>query len=137
VTDGRRPAGHDDVAALWEMLTDANASVFGVTDYGLEEGNEGSLVVYDSPDAFNALRTQAPRTLVLRNGAPVARTEPSVTADRIRSISIAEHSGPAHEQAGDSGRETRHRTFGSDGVWSCRDCQLHVRFKKRSSLLEK
>ncbi|MFO7926810.1 amidohydrolase family protein, partial [Natronomonas sp.] len=72
-------AGHDDVEALWEMLTDANASVFGVTDYGLAEGNEGSLVVYDSPDAFNALRTQAPRTLVLRNGAPVARTEPSVT----------------------------------------------------------
>jgi cytosine deaminase len=72
-------AGHDDVATLWEMLTDANASVFGLDDYGLAEGNEGSLVVYDSPDAFNALRTQAPRTLVLRNGEPIARTEPSVT----------------------------------------------------------
>ena len=72
-------AGYDDVTTLWEMLTEANASVMGVSEYGLEEGHDGSLVVYDSPDAFNALRTQAPRTLVLRNGSPIARTEPSVT----------------------------------------------------------
>jgi cytosine deaminase len=83
-------AGHGDVPTLWEMLTDANASVFGATDYGLAEGNEGSLVVFDSPDAFNALRTRAPRTLVLRDGEPVARTEPSETrverADKQHSI---------------------------------------------------
>jgi cytosine deaminase len=72
-------AGRDDVADLWEMLTDANATVFGADGYGLAEGNEGSLVVYDSPDAFNALRTRAPRTLVLRDGEAVARTEPART----------------------------------------------------------
>jgi cytosine deaminase len=72
-------AGHGDVETLWEMLTDANASVFGAADYGLAEGREGSLVVYDAPDAFNALRTRAPRTLVLRDGDPVARTEPATT----------------------------------------------------------
>lgn len=38
-----------------------------------------SLVVSDAPDGFNALRTQAPRTLVLRDGDPVARTEPAST----------------------------------------------------------
>jgi cytosine deaminase len=72
-------AGHGDVAALWEMLTGANAAVVGASDYGLEEGNAGSLVVYDAPDGFNALRTQAPRTLVLRDGDPIARTEPAST----------------------------------------------------------
>jgi cytosine deaminase len=72
-------AGHGDVAVLWEMLTDANAAVFGTEEYGLEEGNEGSLVVFDAPDGFNALRTQAPRTLVLRGGDPIARTEPATT----------------------------------------------------------
>lgn len=58
------------------MLTASNAEIFGKTDYGLEEGHEGSLVVFDSPDAFNALRTRAPRTLVLRDGDIVARTDP-------------------------------------------------------------
>ncbi|MBB6647242.1 cytosine deaminase [Halobellus ruber] len=72
-------AGRGDVAALWEMLTDANAAVFGAERYGLDEGTEGSLVVYDATDGFNALRTQAPRTLVLREGDPIARTEPATT----------------------------------------------------------
>ncbi|MFB6270391.1 MAG: cytosine deaminase [Halobacterium sp.] len=71
--------GRDDVTPLWEMLTAANAEVFGVDDYGIEEGNEGSLVVYDAPDGFNALRRQAPRSLVLRHGDPVARTNPAET----------------------------------------------------------
>ncbi|QCC46243.1 cytosine deaminase [Halobellus limi] len=72
-------AGRADVEVLWEMLTDANAEVFDADGYGLSEGDEGSLVVYDAPDGFNALRTQAPRTLVLREGDPIARTEPSTT----------------------------------------------------------
>jgi len=75
-------AGRDDVADLWEMLTEANADVFGVDEYGLGEGVAGSLVVYDSPDAFNALRTRAPRTLVLREGEPVARTAAATTTVR-------------------------------------------------------
>jgi cytosine deaminase len=72
-------AGYSDVSALWELLTDANAAVFGAADYGLEEGVEGSLVVFDAPDPFNALRTRAARTLVLRDGDPIARTEPATT----------------------------------------------------------
>jgi len=72
-------SGRGDVEPIWDMLTHANAEVFGVDAYGLAEGNEGSLVVYDSPDGFNALRTQAPRRLVLRDGRPIARTEPATT----------------------------------------------------------
>jgi cytosine deaminase len=71
--------GYDDVATIWQMLTDANAEVFGVEEYGLQQGNEGSLVVYDSSDAFNTLRTRPPRRLVLKEGEPVAQTEPSET----------------------------------------------------------
>jgi cytosine deaminase len=72
-------AGRGDVPALWEMLTEANAEIFGATGYGLAEGNEGSLAVFDSPTPFDALRTRAPRTLVLRDGDPVARTDPTET----------------------------------------------------------
>ncbi len=72
-------AGRGDVPSLWEMLTEANAEIFGATDYGLAEDNEGSLVVFDSPTPFDALRTRAPRTLVLRDGDPIARTDPGET----------------------------------------------------------
>jgi len=69
-------AGRDDVQTIWTMLTEANAEVVGAADYGLREGGEGSLVVFDSPTLFDALRTRAPRTLVLRDGDPAARTDP-------------------------------------------------------------
>jgi cytosine deaminase len=70
-------AGRGDVPVLWEMLTEANAEIVGASGYGLREETAGSLVVFDSPDGFNALRTQAPRTLVLRDGDPIARTAPA------------------------------------------------------------
>ena len=38
--------------------------------------------MYDAPDAFDALRTQAPRSLVLRDGTPVATTERGATMFR-------------------------------------------------------
>ncbi|GAB7021238.1 cytosine deaminase [Halostagnicola bangensis] len=71
--------GRSDVEPLWEMLTTANADVFGDEEYGLSVGSAGSLVVYDAPDAFNVLRTRAPRTLVLKDGREIARTKPSST----------------------------------------------------------
>ncbi len=67
--------GHEDVSTLWSMLTEANASIFGVENYGINEGAEGSLVVYDGRSPFDVLRTQSPRTLVLNRGRPVAQTE--------------------------------------------------------------
>lgn len=72
-------SGREDVDAIWEMLTTANTEIFGGRSYGLEEGAEASLVVFDAPDAFNALRTRAPRTLVLKEGRAIARTQPEST----------------------------------------------------------
>ncbi|XVH33380.1 cytosine deaminase (plasmid) [Haloferacaceae archaeon DSL9] len=84
--------GRSDVAALWDMLTTANASIFGDEEYGLTEGTAGSLVIYDAPDAFNTLRTRAPRTLVLKDGDKIAGTEPATTriyrADEERQIAF-------------------------------------------------
>jgi cytosine deaminase len=62
-----------DVGDIWDMLTYGNADVFGADEYGFSEGDEGSLVVFDSPDPFTALRTRRPRKLVLKNGRPVAK----------------------------------------------------------------
>ncbi|MFD1600446.1 amidohydrolase family protein [Halobellus rarus] len=72
-------SGYDDVQTIWNMLTVANSGIFGATNYGLESGDEGSLVVYDSYSAFDTLRTRPARRLVLKEGIPVARTQPSET----------------------------------------------------------
>jgi len=64
-----------DVSDLWDMLIAGNASIVGAEDYGLQEAKEGSFVVYDAPDPYNALRRRAPRALVVRDGIPVARRE--------------------------------------------------------------
>lgn len=66
-----------DIDDLWNMLTEGNAEVFGVENYGLCEGAEGSLVVFDAADGYNALRTHPPRKLVLKEGRPVARGQRS------------------------------------------------------------
>lgn len=71
--------GRSDVETLWRMMTTANADIFGVEEYDLSVGAPGSLVVYDAPDPFNALRTQAARILVIREGSVIAQTEPACT----------------------------------------------------------
>lgn len=72
-------SGYGDVEAIWEMLTTGAATAFGATDYGLSEGSPGSIVVYDASNGFEALRTQAPRTLVVRGGKIVSQTETATT----------------------------------------------------------
>ncbi|ERG97172.1 amidohydrolase family protein [Haloquadratum walsbyi] len=67
-----------DVDDLWDMLTYENADIFGADDYGLNEGDEGSLIVFDSADPFTALRTRRPRKLVIKDGCPVAKGTQSV-----------------------------------------------------------
>jgi len=71
--------GQADSVKLWNMLLEGNATVFGVDDYGIESGNEGSLVVYDAAEPFDTLRTQPVRPLVLREGRPIAKSSRSTT----------------------------------------------------------
>jgi cytosine deaminase len=85
--------GRTDVSRLWSMLVDGNAEIFGLDEpvRGLREGAPGSLVVFDAPDAYNALRRRAPRALVLKDGVPVARTELETTVgvgDDRRSVDL-------------------------------------------------
>jgi cytosine deaminase len=71
--------GKRDVDTIWNMLLESNAAVYGLDEYGLEAGNEGSLVVYDAETPFDAVRTQPVRPLVLRDGEPIAQSERSST----------------------------------------------------------
>lgn len=72
-----------DVPTLWEMVLENNASILGLDSYGLNPGDEGSFVVFDASDPYNALRTRAPRRLVVRDGVPVSRRESGTVSVRI------------------------------------------------------
>jgi cytosine deaminase len=72
-------SGDTELRQLLEMVTVNPAKALGVEDYGLHVGGSADLVVFDAPTDVDALRLQAPRTLVLRGGAVVARSEPRTT----------------------------------------------------------
>ncbi len=86
--------GYEDARALWEMLTTANAAVYGcdLESYGLEPGNEGSLVVHNMSDPFDVLRTQGPRPLVLVNGEIVAQSTRTATVSFGEEMTAVDYS---------------------------------------------
>jgi len=69
----------EDVPALWDMLINGNAGVYGLERNTLQEGMQGSIVVYDSRTPFDTLRTQPVRPLVLKDGVPIATSERTAT----------------------------------------------------------
>jgi cytosine/creatinine deaminase len=70
-------SGDSELRRLIEMITVSPAAALGLPDYGLREGGQADLVVFDAPTEADALRLIAPRLLVLRGGKVVARTEPA------------------------------------------------------------
>lgn len=72
-------SGWSDLDRLWTMITEHNADVWGADRYGLEQGCEGSLVMFEESNAHDALRRRQPRRLVLREGRVLARSQPAST----------------------------------------------------------
>jgi cytosine deaminase len=72
-------SGDTELHQLLDMVTVNPAKALRVDDYGLRVGGPADLVVFDAPTDVDALRLQAPRTLVLRGGRVVARSEPRTT----------------------------------------------------------
>jgi cytosine deaminase len=70
-------SGDAELRRLIDMITTCPAEALGVPNYGLRPGSPADLVVFDAPTEADALRLVAPRTLVLRGGAVVARSTPA------------------------------------------------------------
>ncbi|MGQ0571882.1 MAG: amidohydrolase family protein, partial [Armatimonadota bacterium] len=70
-------SGYQEFTTLLDMVTTRAAACFGLTDYGLIEGNQADLVVFDAPTPMDAIRTLAPRVAVISRGRVVARTAPA------------------------------------------------------------
>ncbi|MDR7484480.1 MAG: cytosine deaminase [Armatimonadota bacterium] len=70
-------SGHQEFATLLEMTTARAAACLGLSDYGLAEGCQADLVVFDAPTPMDVIRTMAPRLAVVSRGRVVARTAPA------------------------------------------------------------
>jgi len=69
--------GRKEVMACFDMVTSHAATTLGVSDhYGLEVGKPASFVILDAPDSWDALRTLATVTTVVRDGRVIAETTP-------------------------------------------------------------
>lgn len=61
------------------MLLEESAHAIGVDDYGLKVGDEGMVVVHACETPFDTLRTREPRSLVVKDGVPVAESDRTTT----------------------------------------------------------
>jgi cytosine deaminase len=72
-------SGAEERPRLIDMITTDAARVLGLPENRLRPGDPADLVAYAAPTDVDALRLVAPRTLVLRGGKVLARTEPART----------------------------------------------------------
>ncbi len=63
----------DEMARCFTMVTETNAQILGLQDYGLHKGAQASLVILDAGSTTEALRLRAPRLVVVSKGEVVAR----------------------------------------------------------------
>ncbi|HEU0256311.1 MAG TPA: N-acyl-D-amino-acid deacylase, partial [Microbacteriaceae bacterium] len=65
-----------DLKNLLHIVTYANAKIVGVdAGYGLNVGDRADLVVLDAPDGPTGMLDRAVRSVVIKGGKVVARTE--------------------------------------------------------------
>ena len=71
--------GREDILNSYRFVTTNGAKVLHLGDqYGLAAGRPASFVVLDAADWYEALSNNAPVTLSVRRGQPIARTQPAV-----------------------------------------------------------
>ena len=72
--------GREEVDACYQMVTDNGAKTLNLQDkYGLEVGKPASLIVLDSVDYYDAIRTRIQPRYVISQGKIIASTTPSAT----------------------------------------------------------
>ncbi|MBD0413323.1 amidohydrolase family protein [Oryzicola mucosus] len=70
----------DDMRRCFDMVTNVNAAIMGLENYGLAVGKDASLVVLDAGNPIEAVRLRAERLCVVAKGKVVARREKRDTA---------------------------------------------------------
>ncbi|HET6780975.1 MAG TPA: cytosine deaminase [bacterium] len=70
-------SGRDELEMMLDLVTTRAAACFGAEHYGLEEGKQADLVVFDAPTPVDAVRTMAARRWVISRGRVAAETAPA------------------------------------------------------------
>lgn len=72
--------GREEVNACFQMVTSNGAKTLNLQDkYGLEVGKSASLIVLDSVDFYDAIRTRIKPSCVISQGKIIASTTPAIT----------------------------------------------------------
>jgi hypothetical protein len=70
---------------LWDLLTEQGSQVLGIEEsYGIKEGSDADLVVFDSPSLQWAIIEQATRSYVIKDGSVVVE-DGDILGDATRS----------------------------------------------------
>lgn len=69
-----------DMRYCYDMVTNQNAAIMNLTDYGLKVGKKASLVVLDAGNTVEAIRLRPERLLVMAKGKIVATRQRQDTA---------------------------------------------------------
>lgn len=69
-----------DMRHCYDMVTNQNAAIMNLADYGLEVGKKASLVVLDAGNTVEAIRLRPERLLVIAKGKVVAERKRQDTA---------------------------------------------------------
>jgi cytosine deaminase len=63
----------DEMRRCFDMVTNVNAGIMGLEDYGLRVGAKASLVVLDAGNPIEALRLRPDRLFVIAKGRVISR----------------------------------------------------------------
>ena len=79
--------GREEVDACYQMVTDNGAKTLNLQDkYGLEVGKPADLIVLDSEDYYDAIRTRIQPRYVISQGKIIASTTPAATSFSLTGI---------------------------------------------------
>lgn len=69
--------GATQIQQLFDMITDNSAKAMCLDNYGIKEGNQADLVIFDADTESDILRLQAECTHVIRKGKLICKTTPA------------------------------------------------------------
>lgn len=71
--------GYGQINDSLQLITHNSARTFGVTDYGIAQGNTANMLILPARDGFDAVRRQVPVRWSIREGRVIATTQLSQT----------------------------------------------------------
>ena len=69
--------GSEQLQQIFDMITTNSAKTLHLDNYGIEEGNQADLIIFDAATEDDVLRLQSECTYVIRKGKIICQTTPA------------------------------------------------------------